>query len=94
MKIIARVAFALLLTLPIYIGVSANPWLSHWFNDGNGWDVASPIFHVLGSDGGEEDEDYLCGTLLLVSFALALLPSHLTLEWVDRNLRRAGVRGR
>lgn len=69
MKIFARLVLTLLLTLPIYVGVTALPWLSHWFDNGNGWDIAAPIFRALGSYGGEEDEDYLYGSLLLISFS-------------------------
>ncbi|NIE83931.1 MULTISPECIES: hypothetical protein [unclassified Burkholderia] len=89
MKIFARLVLTLLLTLPIYVGVTALPWLSHWFDNGNGWDIAAPIFRALGSYGGEEDEDYLYGSLLLISFFLALISSVLIVGWADRILRRS-----
>ncbi|AEA58854.1 hypothetical protein ACS0ZG_23690 [Burkholderia gladioli] len=89
MKIFARLVLTLLLTLPIYVGVTALPWLSHWFDNGNGWDIAAPIFRALGSYGGEEDEDYLYGSLLLISFFLALISSVLIVGWADRLLRRS-----
>ncbi|MBA1365977.1 hypothetical protein [Burkholderia gladioli] len=89
MKIFARLVLTLLLTLPIYVGVTALPWLSHWFDNGNGWDVAAPIFRALGSYGGEADEDYLYGSLLLISFFLALISSVLIVGWADRILRRS-----
>lgn len=89
MKIFARLVLTLLLTLPIYVGVTALPWLSHWFDNGNGWDVAAPIFRALGSYGGEADEDYLYGSLLLISFFLALISSVLIVGWADRLLRRS-----
>ncbi|WP_186011159.1 hypothetical protein [Burkholderia gladioli] len=89
MKIFARLVLTLLLTLPIYVGVTALPWLSHWFDNGNGWDIAAPIFRALGSYGGEEDEDYLYGSLLLISLFLALISSVLIVGWADRLLRRS-----
>ncbi|MDC6132927.1 hypothetical protein [Burkholderia gladioli] len=89
MKIFARLVLTLLLTLPIYVGVTALPWLSHWFDNGNGWDIAAPIFRALGSYGGEADEDYLYGSLLLISFFLALISSVLIVGWADRLLRRS-----
>ncbi|MGN4191996.1 hypothetical protein ACS0Y6_06020 [Burkholderia gladioli] len=89
MKIFARLVLTLLLTLPIYVGVTALPWLSHWFDNGNGWDIAAPIFRALGSYGGEEDEDYLYGSLLLISLFLALIISVLIVGWADRILRRS-----
>ncbi|MBJ9664746.1 MULTISPECIES: hypothetical protein [Burkholderia] len=89
MKIFARLVLTLLLTLPIYVGVTALPWLSHWFDNGNGWDIAAPIFRALGSYGGEADEDYLYGSLLLISFFLALIISVLIVGWADRLLRRS-----
>ncbi|WP_186073614.1 hypothetical protein [Burkholderia gladioli] len=89
MKIFARLVLTLLLTLPIYVGVTALPWLSHWFDNGNGWDIAAPIFRALGSYGGEADEDYLYGSLLLISFFLALISSVLIVGWASRILRRS-----
>ncbi|WP_186043381.1 hypothetical protein [Burkholderia gladioli] len=89
MKIFARLVLTLLLTLPIYVGVTALPWLSHWFDNGNGWDIAAPIFRALGSYGSEADEDYLYGSLLLISFFLALISSVLIVGWADRLLRRS-----
>ncbi|MGN4152622.1 hypothetical protein ACS0Y3_19795 [Burkholderia gladioli] len=89
MKIFARLVLTLLLTLPIYVGVTALPWLSHWFDNGNGWDIAAPIFRALGSYGGEADEDYLYGSLLLISLFLALIISVLIVGWADRILRRS-----
>ncbi|WP_186059097.1 hypothetical protein [Burkholderia gladioli] len=89
MKIFARLVLTLLLTLPIYVGVTALPWLSHWFDNGNGWDIAAPIFRALGSYGGEADEDYLYGSLLLISFFLALISSVLIVGGADRLLRRS-----
>ncbi|MBU9172621.1 hypothetical protein [Burkholderia gladioli] len=89
MKIFARLVLTLLLTLPIYVGVTALPWLSHWFDNGNGWDIAAPIFRALGSYGGEADEDYLYGSLLLISSFLALIISVLIVGWADRLLRRS-----
>ncbi|WP_186097220.1 hypothetical protein [Burkholderia gladioli] len=89
MKIFARLVLTLLLTLPIYVGVTALPWLSHWFDNGNGWDIAAPIFRALGSYGGEADEDYLYGSLLLISVFLALISSVLIVGGADRLLRRS-----
>ncbi|ATF85869.1 hypothetical protein [Burkholderia gladioli] len=89
MKIFARLVLTLLLTLPIYVGVTALPWLSHWFDNGNGWDIAAPIFRALGSYGGEADEDYLYGSLLLISVFLALIISVLIVGGADRLLRRS-----
>ncbi|WP_186093112.1 hypothetical protein [Burkholderia gladioli] len=89
MKIFARLVLTLLLTLPIYVGVTALPWLSHWFDNGNGWDIAAPIFRALGSYGGEADEDYLYGSLLLISFFLALISSVLIVGRAGRLLRRS-----
>ncbi|WP_186112355.1 hypothetical protein [Burkholderia gladioli] len=89
MKIFARLVLTLLLTLPIYVGVTALPWLSYWFDNGNGWDIAAPIFRALGSYGGEADEDYLYGSLLLISFFLALISSVLIVGWAGRLLRRS-----
>ncbi len=91
MKIIARFVLALLLTLPIYAGVTAIPWLSHWFNDGAGWDVVAPILRALGSEGGEQNDDFLLGALLAISFVLALIASWIVFAlfgWIVRRSHR------
>ncbi len=91
MKIVARIVLALLLTLPIYAGVTAIPWLSHWFNDGAGWDVVAPIFRALGSEGGEQNDDFLLGSLLAISFVLALISSWIVFAmfgWIVRRSHR------
>ncbi|WP_186105540.1 hypothetical protein [Burkholderia gladioli] len=91
MKIIARFVLALLLTLPIYAGVAAIPWLSHWFNDGTGWDVVAPTLRALGSEGGEQSDDFLLGSLLAISFVLALIASWIVFAmfgWIVRRSHR------
>ncbi|MCM2493238.1 hypothetical protein EFP18_25500 [Burkholderia glumae] len=76
MKLIARIALAFALTLPVEAAITSLPWMEHWFgNGGEGWNVMAPLFRALGSAGGERNEDIFVGVLLLVSFAVAFLLS-------------------
>ncbi|KVD74819.1 hypothetical protein WS62_04295 [Burkholderia sp. ABCPW 14] len=85
MKTIGRILLALVLTWPIFIGVTSLPALSHWFgNGGEGWDTLSLVFRALGSAGGEQNEDIFVGILLLVSFAGALILSFILFGLIGR----------
>jgi hypothetical protein len=84
MKPIARTLLALALTMPIYAGITAIPALAHWFNSGSGWDTVGPLFRALGSEGGEQNDDYLFGSLLLVSFVIALVTSSVLVSGFSR----------
>ena len=73
MRKLAVLVLALVLTLPVYVGITWIPWLAGWFARGTGWDVFAPIFRMLGSRGGEQYESFLFATFLLISFLLSLI---------------------
>lgn len=82
-----RTAVALLLTLPIFLGITRMPWFWAWFNDGSGWDTLAPILKMLGAIGAEDDENVLFGLVLAVSFMISLIISTTCAAAIDR-LRR------
>lgn len=84
MRNLGVLVLALVLTLPIYLGITSIPWLADWFASGAGWDVFSPIFRMLGSRGGEQNESMLFAMLLLISFLLSLALA----AWVSRVVMR------
>lgn len=89
MKLIVRILLALVLTVPIYAGITAIPALAHWFNTGSGWDTVAPLFRALGSEGGEQNDDYLFGSLLLVSLIVAIVASSILVSWFWRLRNRS-----
>lgn len=78
---------ALVLTFPLYLGITATPWLAAWFAHGSGWDVFSPIFRRLGSIGGEQDESMLFAMLLLASFLISLAATAFAARVIERRRR-------
>ena len=63
---------ALLLTLPIYIGIGKNPWVNDWFINGAGWDVFIPLFRLCNAIGITGDADILIAAMLTISFLISL----------------------
>lgn len=75
---------ALVLTFPLYLGITAISWLAAWFAHGSGWDVFSPVFRILGSVGGEQDESMLLAMLLLASFLISLAATAFAARIIER----------
>lgn len=67
------VLIAVLLTLPIYLGIAHIPPLEAWFLSGRGWAVFEPIFRLCNAIGIHGNGLILIGCMLLISFGTALL---------------------
>ena len=88
-SILARLAAALVLTLPIYIGLANVPMLERWFLDGDGWQAIEPILHGMGWLGIRGDGRILIGGMLLLSFLIALFAIAIAIR-VWRSLHPGG----
>jgi hypothetical protein len=86
-KLLVRIVLALLLTLPVFFGITRMPWFWAWFNDGSGWDTIAPVLKSLGSIGAEEDENILFGLVLIVSFMISVVVSIMGTTAMDRPRR-------
>ncbi|MBB5461426.1 hypothetical protein [Paraburkholderia sp. Cpub6] len=86
-KALICVALALVLTLPIAVGIARMPGIDEWFASGAGSEFFAPLFKVLDSVGGENDTDIIVATLLVVSFLVSLILA-VALLAIDSHLRR------
>jgi hypothetical protein len=87
-KSLACIALAALLTLPIAIGMSRLPGLGQWITSESGYRIWGPLFRAFNSDGGEQSTDIIVGTILTISFLLALAGSAAFASIVSRCRKR------
>ena len=66
---------AVILTLPVYIGIANIPWINDWFMSGAGWDEFEFIFRVFNVMGISENGKILIGVMLGFSFPLSFVMS-------------------
>ncbi|NRE31113.1 hypothetical protein E5U26_10565 [Burkholderia pseudomallei] len=75
-----HVLAALILMIPIYLGLASSP-LDGWFQSGAGWRAFEPLFDALHALGIHGEGDILIGTMLVISFGIALV-----LVWIVTRL--------
>ncbi|MFT4069018.1 hypothetical protein [Paraburkholderia sp.] len=71
-KALICIVLALLMTLPVGVGIMHIPGVAEWFSSGEGYEFFAPLFDALGADGSESHSDVIFGTLYLVSFVISL----------------------
>jgi hypothetical protein len=71
MKLVLRFVTALVLTGPVFVGLSRIDPLARWVGSERAWSALTALFHLLGAAGTEGEENVLLGVLLLVSFVIA-----------------------
>ncbi|NML32012.1 hypothetical protein [Paraburkholderia antibiotica] len=72
-KALICVALALLMTIPVGVGIAHIPWVYQWFGSGAGYEFYSPLFDALGADGTEENSEIIVGSLYLLGFVVSLV---------------------
>ncbi|MFT4069021.1 hypothetical protein [Paraburkholderia sp.] len=72
-KALFCIVFALVMTLPVGVGIMCLPGVDEWFASGEGYEFFAPLFKALDSHGSETNSDIVFGTLYLVSFVLSLV---------------------
>lgn len=73
MKLIQRFVIALLLTGPVFFGLSRIDPLARWVGSDAVWSALAPLFHLFGAAGTEGEENVLLTVLLVLSFIIAAL---------------------
>lgn len=73
MKTIRRLSVAVLLTLPVFIGISRIDAIPRFFFSSTGYALLQPLFTLFGAVGVEGDEGVVAGVMLTLSFILACL---------------------
>lgn len=71
MKLILRFVVALVLTVPVFFGLSRIDPLARWAGSEAAWFALAPLFRLFGVAGTEGEETVLLGVLLVVSFIVA-----------------------
>ncbi|MBN3806901.1 hypothetical protein GXB81_28200 [Paraburkholderia sp. Ac-20336] len=71
-KTLICITLALVMTLPVAIGIIRIPGMDEWFSSGADYDFFEPLFKALGSDGNESNSDIVFATMLITSFFLSL----------------------
>lgn len=66
------VVLAVLLTLPIYLGLANTPAINDWFLYGRGWAAFQPLFDLCNKVGIYGNATILVTTMFIVSFLIAL----------------------
>ena len=71
MKQLLRFVIALVLTSPVFLGLSRIDSLARWTGSEAAWSALAPLFRLFGAAGTEGEETVLLGVLLVVSFVIA-----------------------
>lgn len=66
------VAAAVLLTLPVYLGLANNPTVNDWFLYGSGWATFHPLLMLGHAAGIESNAAMMVTAMFVVSFLIAL----------------------
>ena len=72
-KVLLSFVAALVLTLPVYIGIGKNEWVNDWFINGAGWDMFTPLFRLCNSVGITGDGGILITAMLTISFLISFV---------------------
>ena len=87
-KLLICIVLALVLTIPVSLGIMRMPWFWEWFNTGSGWEVLNPALKAVGSVGGEQDYNVLYEVLLIVGFMISMVISTLIVTGVSHMRRK------
>ncbi|MBN3849234.1 hypothetical protein G3N58_20750 [Paraburkholderia sp. Ac-20342] len=71
-KTLICIALALVMTLPVMVGLAHLPGVFEWIDSGMGHDLFEYLFIALDAQGCEETADVIAVTMLIVSFFLSL----------------------
>ncbi len=71
MKQTFRFMLALVLTVPVFFGLSRIDPIARWVGSDAAWSALAPLFRLFGAVGTEGEENVLLGVLLAVSFIVA-----------------------
>jgi|GEM_PF-2720818 len=66
------VVLAVLLTLPIYLGLANTPAINDWFLYGQGWAAFQPLFDLCNKVGLYGNATILITAMFVISFLIAL----------------------
>ncbi|WP_321805000.1 hypothetical protein [Burkholderia sp. BCC1993] len=86
MKVLVRLLAAIVLTIPVYLGLANSP-LDEWFQSGAGWRAFEPLFRVFETLGVHGQGDILISTMLGASFVIAI-----ALVWLGARMFGRGTR--
>lgn len=73
MKQLLRFVLALVLTGPVFFGLSRIDPLARWVGSDAAWSALAPLFRLFGAAGTEGEETVLLGVLLVLSFIVAAI---------------------
>lgn len=73
MKRIFRFMLPLVLTAPVFFGLSRIDPIARWVGSDAAWSALAPLFRLFGAGGTEGEENVLLGVLLAVSFIVAAM---------------------
>lgn len=89
-KMLIRLVAALVLTLPVYIGLGHLGPLDRWFESGAAWDAFDPLFRLGEIVGVTDQASIVIHTMFVVSFIIACIvigfASALVRTWSWRRL--------
>ncbi|MFT4069020.1 hypothetical protein [Paraburkholderia sp.] len=72
-KALICIVIALVMTLPVGVGIMRVPIVAKWFASDAAYEfLFIPLFKALGSHGSESSSDIIVGTVLIVSFVVSL----------------------
>lgn len=72
MKGLLRILLAVVLTVPVFLGVTRIDILVSWLFSESGYQALSPLFRLFGTVGVEGHENVIAGVLLVLSVVIAV----------------------
>jgi len=85
MRGILRVLLALVLTVPVFIGLTRIDVLLRWLYSESGYRVLDPVFRLFGTVGVEGHESVIAGVLMIFSFIAALCVASIAVALLKRS---------
>ncbi|RKE24366.1 hypothetical protein B0G76_8251 [Paraburkholderia sp. BL23I1N1] len=85
---VLRVLLAVVLTVPVFLGLTRIDSLLGWLYSESGYRTLGPLFHLFGAVGVEGHESVIAGVLLVISFILALCIASLVFTLLKRRKAR------
>ncbi|MFM0158009.1 hypothetical protein [Paraburkholderia sediminicola] len=82
---ILRVLFALILTVPVFLGLTRIDVLLRWLYSESGYRALDPLFHLFGAVGIEGHESVIAGVLLALSFIVAFCIASIAMGLLKRS---------
>ncbi|MFM0660129.1 hypothetical protein [Paraburkholderia sediminicola] len=80
-----RVLFALVLTVPVFLGLTRIDMLLRWLYSESGYQVLDPLFRLFGAVGVEGHESVIAGVLVALSFIVALCIASIVMALLQRS---------